>query len=69
MVPLILLIAIIAGGFFPWIFGLVKENIDNTWSIGFLSLLAIIGTFAALTLYVRDRKLGKIKKSKEILQI
>ncbi|MBA7518853.1 hypothetical protein ES705_10927 [subsurface metagenome] len=59
----------ILGGFFPWIFGLVKENIDNTWSIGFLSLLAIIGTFAALTLYVRDRKLGKTKKSKEILQI
>ncbi len=59
----------ILGGFFPWMFGLVKENIDNTWSIGFLSLLAIIGTFAAFTLYVRDRKLGKTKKSKEILQI
>lgn len=59
----------ILGGFFPWIFGLVKENIDNTWSIGFLSLLAIIGTFAALTLYVRDRKLGKTKKSKEIIQV
>jgi MFS family permease len=51
--------------FFPWIFGIVKERTDDIWAIGFLFLLAILGTLMALILFLRDVKLGQIFKKKE----
>ena len=55
--------------FFPWIFGIVKEGADDIWAIGFLFLLAVLGTLMALILFLRDVKLGKLFKKKEKKEI
>ena len=56
----------IIAGLFPWLFGLVKYNIDEVnsyttyWAIAFMGLLALLGTIMSLILFFRDWKLGKI---------
>ncbi|MHA1408098.1 MAG: MFS transporter [Candidatus Heimdallarchaeaceae archaeon] len=57
---------------FPWIFGIVKENAQQIWSIGFLFLLALLGTVMGTILFIRDIKLGKfrgIRRKKATIQL
>ncbi len=46
---------------FPWIFGLILDNTEIIWGIGFLFLLAIAALITSIILLTRDMRKSKLR--------
>ncbi|MHA1419631.1 MAG: MFS transporter [Candidatus Heimdallarchaeaceae archaeon] len=63
-ISLLFAIPSLVAALFPWIFGVILDNVAIIWGIGFLFILAVATLITSIILLIKDIKQGKFKIEK-----